>query len=190
MESELVRDSILFAAGRLDLTLGGPEIELKDAAPCRRRSLYLSHHGEDRESLMKTFDGADPTECYRRTESVVPQQALALANGDLAVELSRVFARRLWREVAAQGLNASCRDSRFIAAAYEQLLSRQPTFEEREASLKLLEQQRAVYRANEAAGDEPVADDDGSRPSLDPAMRARESFCHALLNHHDFISIR
>jgi mono/diheme cytochrome c family protein len=187
MEAEVVRDSLLFAAGQLDLTRGGPEIEIKDAAGCRRRSLYLSHYGEAMSPLMSTFDGANPDECYRRSESVVPQQALALANGDLAVETSRVTARQLWDALAGEK-NRLVNDTTFIEAAYQHLLSRFPSPEELAASLTLLEQQRAVYQAD-SAGEGPAADD-GGRPSLDAAMRARESLCHALLSHHDFISIR
>jgi hypothetical protein len=188
MESELIRDSILFAAGQLDLKMGGPEIEIKDAPTCRRRSIYLSHHGEDRAPLMEAFDGADPNECYRRIESVVPQQALALANGDLAIEASRVIARKLWTKLAAAQRTQDNGDLRFVEAAYDHLLTRQSTPYERKAALTLLEQQRKVFVAAGLTGDEPALED-GTRPSLDPAMRARESLCHAMLNCHDFISI-
>jgi hypothetical protein len=188
MESELVRDSILFAAGQLDPKMGGPEIEIKDASACRRRSIYLSHHGENRAPLMATFDAADPCECYRRVESVVPQQALALANGDLAIESSRVIARRLWKEMQDANALSAGDETNFVDAAYELLLTRKPTPQEREASLELLQQQQQLFIAAGATGDESAADD-GTRPSTDPAMRARESLCHALLNCHDFISI-
>jgi hypothetical protein len=188
MEAEVVRDSILFSAGQLDLTIGGQEIEIKDAATCRRRSIYLSHHGESRAPLMATFNGADPGECYRRIESVVPQQALALANGDLSVESSRVIARKLWNDISAEKAKAPD-DAAFIHAVYELLLTRKPTAAEHEISMKLLEQQRVAFADLPTTGDEPGVND-GTRPSLDAAMRARESLCHALLNHHDFISIR
>jgi mono/diheme cytochrome c family protein len=188
MEAEVVRDSILFAAGQLDSTMGGPEIEIKDSAASRRRSIYLSHHGESRAPLMATFDAADPGECYRRVESVVPQQALALSNGDLSVESSRVIARKLWNKLSAEDA-ANANDRAFIDAAYELLLTRKPTAAERETSIKLLERQHALFAEVTATGEEPNIDD-GTRPSLDPAMRTRESLCHALLNHHDFISIR
>jgi mono/diheme cytochrome c family protein len=188
MEAEVVRDSILFSAGQLDQTMGGPEIEIKDEATSRRRSIYLSHHGESRTPLIAAFDGADPGECYRRVESVVPQQALALANGDLSVESSRVIARKLWKEVSADRPHTPG-DAAFIDAAYELLLTRKPTAAQRAMSMKLLEQQRAVFAGVSATSDEPAADD-GTRPSLDSSMRARESLCHALLNHHEFISIR
>ena len=185
MEAELVRDCILFSAGQLDLAIGGPEIEIKDAPACRRRSVYLSHHGENRAPLMAAFD---PGECYRRVESVVPQQALALSNGDLSVESSRVIARKLWNAIAMEHPEKTD-DATFIDAAYELLLTRKPTKAEQDASLKLLEQQKALFTAAPATGDKPGLED-GTRPSLDAALRARESLCHALLNHHDFISIR
>ena len=33
--------------------------------------------------FMDLFDGANVTECYERTVSIVPQQALAMANSTL-----------------------------------------------------------------------------------------------------------
>ena len=40
-------------------------------------------------SFLDQFDAASPTECYERRESVVPQQALALHNSALALNVSR-----------------------------------------------------------------------------------------------------
>jgi hypothetical protein len=80
-------------------------------------------------------------------------------------------------------------DADFIDAAYELLLTRKPTAAERDISMKLLNEQRTLFAGAPASGPEPTLDD-GSRPSSDAEMRARESLCHALLNHHDFISIR
>ena len=137
---------------------------------------------------MAAFDGADPNECYRRVESVVPQQALALANGDLAIESSRVIARRLWNTFADTQPLQPTDDTAFVEAAYEHLLTRKPTPQELDASLTLLEKQRTLFLTAASPGDEPALED-GARPSIDPTMRARESLCHALLNCHDFISI-
>ena len=65
------------------------------------------------------LDGPSVTECYMRRPSVVPQQALALANSDLAL-----------RE--AEHLAGSLKDSDFIAAAYERILSRSPKPDEKQ----------------------------------------------------------
>jgi hypothetical protein len=31
---------------------------------------------------------------------------------------------------------------------------------------------------------------DGSQPSADPTQRARENLVHALMNHHEFVTVR
>src|SRR5690606_8444128 len=64
---------------------------------------------------------ASPTECYRRSTSVVPQQALALANSGLAVSASRWTAQTIARESGAD-----IEDEEFVRVAYLRLLNRPP----------------------------------------------------------------
>jgi hypothetical protein len=82
MESEVVRDSLLYCAGRLDLQIGGQELENSENLTTNRRSLYYCVHPEQggKSSLGELFDAPDALDCYRRTRSIVPQQALALTN--------------------------------------------------------------------------------------------------------------
>src|SRR5439155_15346458 len=118
MEAEEVRDSVLYAAGELDLKLGGPEIPHEEGLTSRRRSLYFAHHGESKMEFLELFDGANPGECYRRTTSVLPQQALALSNSVLTLGQGRVLARKLWLQVDGE--------AGFIQATFEQVLGRSP----------------------------------------------------------------
>ena len=83
MESQVVRDSLLHLAGQLDVSEGGPAIRAGDQGRSKRRSLYFFHSNNDRNSFLTAFDEAMVSECYRRESSVLPQQALALANSDL-----------------------------------------------------------------------------------------------------------
>jgi hypothetical protein len=110
----------------------------------------------------------------------MPQQALALANSPLAWSQARVLAARLEK---------SSPDS-FVTAAFEQLLSRSPTAEERatcEAFLKQQSQRLSDPAKLEAfTAGEPAS----VAPSADPQQRARESLVHVLLNHNDFVTIR
>ena len=48
--------------------------------------------------FLATFDGPNVLECYRRTESVMPQQALAMANSRLVLAQSRLAAKVLSSE--------------------------------------------------------------------------------------------
>lgn len=64
--------------------------------------------------FLKVFDGPNPVECYERTESVAPQQALAMANSQISQEMARVLARRL-------------EGPEFIARAFQTVLGRAPS---------------------------------------------------------------
>jgi len=170
MTAEQVRDSVLFVAGELDLTAGGPEIDHNAGMTVKRRSLYFRHAPEKQMTFLELFDAASPTECYKRSESVVPQQALALANSPLTQAQSRVLARKL------SAKNAD--DAGFVTAAFETVLSRPVTADEREVCTKFLIEQADLYASKKLA------------PSVDPKMRARESLVHVLMNHNDFVTVR
>jgi hypothetical protein len=179
LEAEAVRDSILVVAGELDRTIGGPTLENSEELKSKRRSLYFTVHPEDAGHLkfLEIFDAPDPCDCYRRSDSIMPQQALALANNDLAVIQSRLLARKL-----SEQLGKDAGDEAFITAAFEQLLTRRATSEEAATCQSFLFKQRALYSANKAA---PAGGAAG-----DPALRARESLVRALLSHNDFVTVR
>jgi hypothetical protein len=174
IEAEVVRDSLLSVAGVLDRTAGGPEIPQDQGLKSNRRSLYFSHHGETRMEFLDLFDAANPCDAYIRTATVLPQQALALANSELTLRLSRTLATKL-----------TGTDTEFVRAAFEQVLSRPPRDAELTAALDFLKRQAALFEVNKA---ELKPAKDG--PSADPKQRVRENLVHALFNHTDFVTVR
>jgi mono/diheme cytochrome c family protein len=130
MEAQVVRDSLLSLAGTLDLTQGGPSVA---ASPkVRRRSLYLFHSRDGRSKFLATFDDADVFACYRRSESIVPQQALAMMNSQTAVEATSKI---------ASGFKPDMGSEAFVQAAFLKILAREPTAIERTESLSFLKTQ-------------------------------------------------
>jgi hypothetical protein len=121
MEAEIVRDNLLYVAGDLDGTMGGPEIDHMKGLTSKRRSVYLRIAAEKEVEFLKIFDGPSVTECYMRRPSVVPQQALALANSDLALREAK----------ALSGAIKNGNPDDFIEAAYRRVLARDPKPEER-----------------------------------------------------------
>lgn len=181
MQAEVVRDSLLAISGELDQTQGGHEIDHQQGMTSRRRSLYFEHHGEEKMEFLELFDAANASDCYRRTLSVQPQQALALINSDLTKSLSRQLEDRLWTLIntgPAEGMGADA-PSRFVRIAFLQVLNREPREPEVLASLKFLMEQAQRLSAL-----------DGTSPGLVPAERARENLLHALMNHNDFVTLR
>ncbi|MFM9114875.1 MAG: PSD1 and planctomycete cytochrome C domain-containing protein [Planctomycetota bacterium] len=176
LEAELVRDSLLSLGGLLDLRRGGQELENSEALTSQRRTLYYSCHPEmgGKSSLGELFDAPDPTDCYRRSRSVTPQQALVLTNSSLAHEVSVALVQQLEREWATNP-EPVANDEAFIRTAFEWILNRPARPAELQVCRNFLSRQTSTIAAAEPA---------------QAARRARESLVRALLNHNDFIAIR
>ena len=168
MEAQIVRDSLLYLAGELDLSLGGPSIPVNDEAS-RRRSIYFVHSHNDHQKFLSTFDDASVLDCYRRAESIVPQQALALENSPLATAMAGKIAERI------ATANPSASDAEFIRTAFVTVLSTEPTESEQAFVAEMLPQLTDSARTM-------------NRPN--PESYARVAVIHALLNHNDFVTIR
>jgi Protein of unknown function (DUF1553)/Protein of unknown function (DUF1549) len=125
LEAEAVRDCLYYVANRLDLRTGGPEIDFQAGLTVPRRSIYFRHAAEKQMEFLKIFDGPSVTECYKRKDSILPQQALALANSSLSLEIARSIAADLRARTGTA-------ESLFIKQAFERLLSRPPTEKELE----------------------------------------------------------
>jgi hypothetical protein len=118
-------------AGQLDLTQGGPDLDEQSGLTVPRRSVYFRHANEKQMTFLMLFDAASVNECYRRSESIAPQQALALANSPLALAQSRLLAGKLWKEAegaagpaTAAASDGADRERIFVRAAFEQVLCR------------------------------------------------------------------
>jgi hypothetical protein len=180
-EGEIVRDCILHTAGELDPVIGGSVLENDKEAVSHRRSIYFAVYPEDGGHLqfVAMFDAPDPCDCYKRGESIVPQQALVMTNSRLLLDCSRLLAGKLTKQVGD--------DVAFVVAAFEQVLSRRPTTEEQSACLDFLRKQTDFLRSIKASntkGDASIAH------SSDPNMRAREGLIRALFSHDDFVTMR
>jgi hypothetical protein len=111
LEAEAIRDSMLLAAGNLDLTRPGehpfPAIEtwkftqhapFKAVYDSRHRSVYLMTQRLQRHPFLALFDAPDantPTDV--RPESTVPLQALFMMNNRFVTDQAKAFAQRLTR---------------------------------------------------------------------------------------------
>jgi len=162
MESQVVRDALLHLGGELDPAIGGPSVPLGETERSKRRSLYFVHSHNEHSRLLSIFDDANVLDCYRREQSIVPQQALALNNSRLALESAQKIAARIQS-------GASIEDAEFIRRAFVLLLAGEPQEEELSACQDAL------------AG--------WTKAGLD-RNRARANLVQSLLNHNDFITVR
>jgi mono/diheme cytochrome c family protein len=162
-EAEVVRDAVLHLAAKLDSNVGGPDEDHSVAEVSGRRSLYLRSSRVDRALFLETFDAPRVEECYQRTQSIVPQQGLALLNSAF-----------VWRHAGhvAGRLNGH---ADFVDGAFKLVLGRAPSAAEADLCRGFLADQQQLLRTAKAA---------------DPENRARTYLVHSLLNHNDFITIR
>ena len=130
MEAQVVRDSLLHLAGTLDLAQRGPSVTPSPDA--RRRSLYFFHSRDGRSRFLATFDDADVFACYRRSESIVPQQALAMMNSQTAAASAKQIAAVFEPNISSEAL---------VRAAFSMILARPPAQAELAESLAYLKAQ-------------------------------------------------
>jgi hypothetical protein len=164
LAAEEVRDSVLQAAGTLNLKMGGRPVvpphtkeELYGMSQSpdsfwpvswnkedhTRRSLYTLVRRSYRPPLTEAFDGPDGTlHCARRDESTVAPQSLTLLNSDFAYEQARAFAAPLEQEGEP---------AKMVTRAYRQALSRDPSSKEMDLTVAFLRQQQEQTGSLQAA---------------------------------------
>ena len=117
LEAEVLRDAVLQATGKLDLTMGGPgwrdfvverpehsphyRYDLADPADPRtsRRSVYRFVVRSQTQPWMTSLDCADPSmRVDKRNESLSALQALALLNNGFMLTQAGFLAERVSRE--------------------------------------------------------------------------------------------
>jgi mono/diheme cytochrome c family protein len=170
MTAQTVRDSLLHLAGDLDPARGGPPVPLAEQDTSRRRAMYFFQSHNDHHKLLGIFDDANVLDCYRRTESIVPAQALALWNSKFALTAAAKVADR----VAAR-VGADADDAAFARAAVETVLGTTPSADELAACVEGMAELRAANPAGTPA---------------DRTRRARALLVQALVNHNDFVTVR
>jgi hypothetical protein len=140
LDAEAVRDRILFAAGMLDLRMGGPsfqdfvidkpehsphyEYQLHDPddPASHRRAIYRFVVRSKQQPFMAALDCADPSLAVdKRNESISPQQALAMLNNRLVLVMAVHLAGRA--KTNADG----------VSEAFRLALGREPSATERAA---------------------------------------------------------
>ena len=149
LEAEVLRDSVLAVAGKLNLEMGGrpvvpplTEDEMRglwardqwpvslDPEQQNRRSVYLYVKRSFPLPMFTTFDAPDSSvSCARRDVTTVAPQSLALLNSTFMLEQAAAFAERL---AAAEG----DLDER-VRRAWRQALGREPSDDEHAKAMEL-----------------------------------------------------
>ncbi|MBS1872786.1 MAG: DUF1549 domain-containing protein [Acidobacteria bacterium] len=112
LDAEAVHDTILQAAGKLDLTMGGPPVELfwfkddhspvydyarfdPDTPGSHRRSIYRFIVRSVPDPFMERLDCPDPSvQAPKRSTTITAIQALAMLNNPFVLKMAEHFAER------------------------------------------------------------------------------------------------
>ena len=164
LDAEVVRDSIMAAAGTIDLTIGGPPVfphiqqELltavgssrihgryrnqPDGPPVWRRSIYAYAKRNLPFPMLQVFDLPDMNMSYgARNISTVPTQALTLMNNEFVTRQARLLADRITSMAGTDTVKQ-------IDAAYRLALTRPPTPRELTLARELVEGRSLVDFTN------------------------------------------
>lgn len=207
LEAEVLRDSLLFVAGKLDETPFGPaeRVERRDDGLVTsvgsekgwRRSIYVLQRRSQASSILEDFDLPQMApNCVERSVATVAPQALHLLNNKMVHDWAAAMAERIVREVGTD------RDAQ-IQRAFELAIGRRPDSDEKaivsESFDELLAKWKATANATESSSAE-LADPAAVQPtdSLPPhdqlladklAMQTLTNLCHALMNSAEFMYV-
>jgi mono/diheme cytochrome c family protein len=179
MDAEVLNDTILQVAGRLDTRMFGPAdpvlvredglVTPVELSTGWRRGIYVNQRRSKIPTMLDNFDFPQLSPaCLIRTQSNVAPQALHLLNNATIYGLSGDFANRIVKE-AGSDLRHQIEEAYWIA------LSRAPSAEEmRVASDDLLKLKQAAAKDVKGA---------------DAEHQALTAFCHTILNSAAFLYI-
>jgi Protein of unknown function (DUF1553)/Protein of unknown function (DUF1549)/Planctomycete cytochrome C len=183
LDSEQIRDAVLAVSGRLDTSLGGKSVPLRNRQfvfdhtsidhtkyESLRRAIYLPVIRNNLYSLFEQFDFPDPTTpTGHRNSTTVAPQALLMMNSELLMDSADAMAKRL----NDHSMDSAAR----IQLAYQLAVGREPT-------------QAEVHRASSFIGDanspNVSSDSNGSQRS----QRRWSLWCQSLLASNEFMYIR
>ena len=185
----MVRDSVLWVSGRLNLERSGPSVypkvpeavlagqsvpgqnwEESEADQALRRSIYIFVKRSLVVPELEVLDAPDTTSsCEQRRVSTTGPQALIFLNGDFMQEQARHFADRLRRE-SGQGL------AKQVSRAFQVALAREPEAVELSAAQDFLARQQRQIESEESSSEQTES----------AQLRALQSFCLTLLNTNEF----
>jgi len=178
MNAEALRDSLLFVAGKLDETPGGPPDPVivgrngavsvyPTASGGWRRSVYLQYRRTEIPTLMDTFDYPEMgPNCVSRSVSTVSPQSLMLMNNEHIRQLAASMAERI-AAVIAESRETQWEES--VEQVYQLALSRKPDVEELRLGVETLRELHTAWQGN--------------------TQKTLETYCHTILNSAAFIYI-
>ena len=196
LDAEQIRDAILAVSERLDASLGGKTIPLRNRQfvfdhtsidhtkyDSLRRALYLPVIRNNLYTLFQQFDFPDPTmPTGNRNTTVVAPQALLMMNSDLVMDSADALALLL--------INQPGDDAAKVQSAYQRVLGRPATDAETQRGFAFI----AEFESEAPAVAEVVAAGNPENPQVLPRQSATRQawsmFCQSLFASNEFFYVR
>jgi hypothetical protein len=138
LDFEAMRDTLLTASGKIDLTLGGLPVDLTKEPFSGRRTVYGFIDRQNLPAMFRTFDFANPdSSSPGRFATTVPQQALFMMNSPFVAEQARTLVNRPEVKNAAN-------DAARVKAIYQLLYQRDPDADELKLAVTFAERNAAM----------------------------------------------
>ncbi len=132
LDFEALRDSMLAASGKLDLTLGGPSVDITQQPSPPRRTVYSFIDRQNLPGVFRVFDVASPdTHSPQRYQTTVPQQALFLLNSPFLIDQATALVKR-------PEISGAANPEERLRQIYRIVYSRDPAPDELALGLKFL----------------------------------------------------
>jgi hypothetical protein len=183
LDAEQIRDSILAVSGRLDTSIGGKTVPLRNRQfvfnhtsqdhtkyDSVRRSAYLPVIRNNLYTLFEQFDFPDPTmPTGHRNETVIAPQALLMLNSELVVDSATQTANQL----LAQNVD----DAERVSLAYQMTVGRPATATETDRAIAFVEQITAAGQSAIGANEQDT-------------IKAWTMLCQSLFAGNEFMYVR
>jgi hypothetical protein len=195
LEAEQIRDAILSVSGRLDESLGGKTVPLRNRQfvfdhtsidhtkyDGLRRALYLPVIRNNLYSLFQQFDFPDPTmPTGDRSATVVAPQALFLMNSEFVMDSSDALAAILMNQTADNAVK--------VQMAYQRVLGRPATDSEIRRVLGFIAElaPETLAADNETAQQESLTTGPAGSSK---ALQAWSIVCQSLFASNEFCYVR
>ncbi|MEM7475194.1 MAG: DUF1553 domain-containing protein [Planctomycetota bacterium] len=194
-EAEVIRDTLLLHAGRLDFSPAGLIEGITSQNPStedlerneelhrssRKRSVYLPVVRSNAYRFMTLFDFPEATTSVgKRNRTTIPTQALLIMNDDFLMDQAE-------RSVDCFGLRADLSDEKNVRLIYQGLFGREPAESEEQLGVEFVRE----YCESLQVSDQNSSD---SRAELVPKQkesitRAWGAYCHTLMTTGEYFYV-
>jgi hypothetical protein len=185
LDFEAYRDTLLSMANVLDKTYGGPSFNVMEEPYIFRRTAYAYIDRLNVPDVLMQFDMSNPDQPNtKRTNTIVPQQALFLMNSPL---VAGVIQKIVQRPEVVKAVLVDKNTDAGIVAVFKIVLQRTPTIVERKMALEFLLHESKAQDAVKLATDTIASQAMRQAEARFKAASSNNNAKKAIINHGSLV---